>query len=90
MVPALQSGYYDLTWEESADLPSPMYDASAVLHKENVYVMTGSAPQRETYGYVFSYKININEWSRLPPSGHYHGRLQIIDNKLTGIGGVHG
>ena len=87
MVPALQSGYYYLTWEKCADLPSPMYNASAVLHKENIYVMAGDAPQRETLDYVFSYKININEWSRLPPPGHYMGRLQIIDDKLTVIGG---
>ena len=88
LVPALQSGYYDLTWEECADLPSPMYAASAVLHKENIYVMAGNAPQNETLDYVFSYKININEWSRLPPPGHYFVMLQIIDDKLTAIGGL--
>ena len=87
MVPALQIGYYDLTWEKCADLPSPMYEASAVLHKENNYVMAGGAPQNETLDYVFFYKININEWSRLPPPGHYMGRLQIIDDRLTVIGG---
>ena len=87
MVPALQSGCYELTWEKCADLPSPMYDASAVLHKENIYVMAGSAPQDETYDYVFSYDINNNEWSRLPPPGHYTGILQIINDQLTVIGG---
>ena len=49
--------------------------------------MAGDAPQRETHYYVFSYKININEWSKLTPPGHYRGRLQIIDDKLTMIGG---
>ena len=49
--------------------------------------MAGMAPQREILYYVFSYKININEWSRLPPPGHYCCRLQIIDDKLTVIGG---
>ena len=87
-MPALQSGYYELTWEDCGNLPSPMYDVSAVLHKENIYVMAGMAPQRETVDYVFSYKININEWSRLPPPGHYMGILQIIDDKLTVIGGA--
>ena len=87
-MPALQSSYYDLTWEKCADLPSPMYGASAVLHKENIYMMAGDTPQTETYDYVFSYKININEWSRLPPPGHCMGILQIIDDKLTVIGGV--
>ena len=87
MVPALQSGYYELTWEKCADLPSPMYGASAVLHKENIYVMAGDAPQRETYNYVFSYNINNNKWSRLSPPGHCMGRLQIINDQLTVIGG---
>ena len=50
--------------------------------------MAGDAPQRETYYDVFSYNININEWSRLPPPDHYRGRLQILNDKLTVIGGV--
>ena len=87
-MPALQSGY-ELTWEKCAQLPSSMYHASAVLYKENIYVMAGAAPQRETLDYVFSYNININKWSRLPPPGHYHGILQILNDKLTVFGGVH-
>ena len=86
-MPALQSGCYELTWEKCADLPSPMYGASAVLHKENIYVMAGVAPQDETLDYVFSHNINNNEWSRLPPPGHYMGILQIINDQLTVIGG---
>ena len=86
-MPALQSGCYELTWKKCADLPSPLCDASAVLHKENIYVMAGVAPQDETYDYVFSYDINNNEWSRLPPPGHYMGILQIINDQLTVIGG---
>ena len=64
-----------------------MYDASAVLHKENIYVMAGNAPQDDTLDYIFSYNININEWSTLPPPGHYQGILQILNDKLTVIGG---
>ena len=86
-MPALQSGCYELTWEKCTDLPSPMYNASAVLHKENIYVMAGDAPQDETLDYVFSYNITNNKWSRLPPPGHYYGRLQIINDQLTVIGG---
>ena len=86
-MPALQSGCYELTWEKCADLPSPMYIASAVLHKENIYVMAGGTPQNETYDYVFSYNITNNDWSRLPPPGHHYGRLQIINDQLTVIGG---
>ena len=88
MVPALQSGCFELTWENHADLPSPMYAASAILHKRNIYVMAGNAPKNDTLDYVFSYNININEWNRLPPPGHYRGKLQILNDKLTVIGGV--
>ena len=87
MAPALLSGGFELTWEKCADLPSPMYNASAVSHKDNVYVMAGDALQRETYYYIFSYNIKMNEWSRLPPPGHYVCKLQIINDKLTVIGG---
>ena len=87
MVLALQSGCYKHTWERCADLPSPMYTASAVLHKENIYVMAGVVPQDETLDYVFSYNINNTEWSRLPLTGHYYGILQIINDQLTVIGG---
>ena len=87
MVPALQSGYYELTWEKCAQLPSSLYDASAVLNKENIYVMAGDAPQDDTLDYVFSYNININEWSRLPSHGYIQGILQILNDKLTVIGG---
>ena len=87
-MPALQSGCFELTWENLANLPLPMYSVSAVLHKENIYLMAGTAPQDDTLDYVFSYNININEWSRLPPPGHYRGILQILNDKLTVIGGV--
>ena len=86
-MPALQSGCYQLTWENCTDLPSPMYGASAVRHHDNVYVMAGAAPQDDTLYYVFSYNVSINEWSRLPPPGHYRGILQILNDKLTVIGG---
>ena len=50
--------------------------------------MTGGAPDRETYYYVYVYDINSNQWDRLPPPGQHKGILQIINNKLTVIGGV--
>ena len=50
--------------------------------------MVGSAPDRETYHYVYVYDINSNQWDRLPPPGQHKGSLQIINSKLTVIGGV--
>ena len=86
-MPALQSGCYELTWEKCADLPSPMYRASAVLHKEKVHVMAGNAPDDNTLHYVYTYDIHSNHWDTLPPPGHAFGVLQIIDGKLSVIGG---
>ena len=87
-MPALQSGCYELTWEKCADLPSPMYRASAVLHNEKVHVMAGVAPDDDTLRYVCTYDIHSNHWDTLPPPGHDLGVLQIIDEKLSVIGGV--
>ena len=87
-MPALQSGCYELTWKKCADLPSPMCLASAVLHNEEVHVMAGVAPDIDTYHYVYTYDIHSNHWDTLPPPGHYQGVLQIIDGKLSVIGGV--
>ena len=64
-----------------------MYNASAVLHKENIYVMAGDAPQDDTYDHVFSYNTKTNQWSRLPSHGYIQGKLHILNNKLTVIGG---
>ena len=49
--------------------------------------MAGSAPDGETYHYVYVYDINNNQWDRLPPPGQRQGILQIINSKLTVIGG---
>ena len=86
-MPALQSGCYELTWEKCPDLPSPMCHASAVLHNEKVYVMAGLAPDDDTLHYVFTYDISSDHWDRLPSPGHNRGVLQIIDGKLSVIGG---
>ena len=87
MVPALQSGCYTITWERCADLPSPMYQISAVLHDKKVYIMAGSAPGDDTLYHVYCYNVDTDQWGQLPPPGHCMGTLQIIDGKLTAIGG---
>ena len=49
--------------------------------------MAGDAPDNDTYDYVYVYDINSNQWDILPPPGQYMGSLQIINSKLTVIGG---
>ena len=61
--------------------------ASAVLHNEKVHVMAGPAPDKDTLRYVFTYDISSNHWDKLPSPGHVYGILQIIDGKLSVIGG---
>ena len=87
LVPALQIGYYELTWEKCADLPAPLYGASVALHDNKVYVMADAAPDNSTYNYVYTYDINSNQWDRLPPPRQYMGRLLVIDNRITVLGG---
>ena len=70
------------------DLPSPLYGASVALHDNKVYAMAGGTPDKETYNEVFVYDIHHDQWNRLPPCGHRRGILQIIDAKLTIIGGL--
>jgi len=50
--------------------------------------MAGSAPDDDTLDYVYVYDINNNQWDKLSPPGQYQGTLQIIDSKVTIIGGV--
>ena len=73
MVPALESGCYQLIWEKCTDLPSPLYSASVALHDNKVYTMAGSAPDNDTHDYVYVYDINGNQWDRLPPPWTVHG-----------------
>ena len=49
--------------------------------------MAGSAPDNDTYDYVYVYDINGNQWDKLPPPGQHKGRLVVINSKLTVIGG---
>ena len=86
-MPALQSGLYQLTWEKCADLPSPLFAASVALHDNKVYTMAGMAPDDDTYYYVYVYDINVNQWDRLPPPGQHCGQMQMINGKLSVIGG---
>ena len=83
----LQSGCGELTWEKCADLPSPLYGASVAVNDDKVYVMADGAPQNDTYNHVYVYDVRSNWWDTLPPPKQYMGRLQIINDKVTIIGG---
>ena len=87
MAPALHNGCCELTWERCANLPSPLYGASVALNDNKVYVMADGAPQNDTYNHVYVYNIHTDQWDRLPPPKQYMGRLQVINDQVTVIGG---
>jgi len=87
-MPALQSGDYKLIWESLEPLPLPLYNASTAKHHGKIYVMAGSAPEKETVKQVYCYNISTNCWDQLPSPSHCVGRLLMINEKLTVIGGV--
>ena len=79
---------YEVTKEKCADLPCPLKRASVALHDNKVYTITGYHNVR-TDCYVYVYDINDNKWATLYPSPkQFHGTVQIINGKLTIIGGI--
>lgn len=87
MVPALHSGHYELSWQKCADIPIPMYSASAVLHNDKLYITAGDAPNDDAYKELYCYYISTDCWHQLPSPDHCCGILQMINDKLTIIGG---
>ena len=88
MIPALQSGCYDINWTKCADLPSEMYGASVTADDNKVYVMAGSSPEVDTLYCVYQYDIRTDQWNQLPRPGHYWGVLHVICGRLVIIGGA--
>ena len=87
LLPALTSGRYRIKWTRLADLPAPLYRAYVAVHGHKIYVSGGISPVEIAKDQVYVYNINIDQWSQLPPSGHYNGVAHIIGDKLAIIGG---
>ena len=83
----LCSGNYEINWSRCADLPAPMYGASAAVDGQKIYVAAGCAPDINTYQQIFCYNITSDKWSRLPAPGHTLAILCIVDGKLNAFGG---
>ena len=64
-----------------------MYITTTAVQDMKVYVAGGVSPVDSAYHQVHVYDINTNQWSQLPPPGHYYGIPHIIGGKLTIIGG---
>ena len=85
-MPAFTSGRYHIKWTQLADLPAPLYEAYVAVQHHKIYV-TGNSPVEDAPHQVYVYDINYNQWSQLPPSGHYYGIPHIIGGRLAIIGG---
>ena len=86
MIPAFTSDRYHIKWTQLADLPVPLFDAHVAVQHHKVYV-TGDSPNTDAPHHVYVYDLNPNQWSQLPPSGHYYGIPHIIGGRLAIIGG---
>ena len=64
-----------------------MYAASVATDKGYVYVM-GDCAEKEVLNVVFVYAIATNSWTKLPPSDHCWGVLQMVGEKLAIFGGI--
>ena len=88
MVSISLSGDYEVMREKCADLPCPLKRASVALHDNKVYAVSRLGVI-DTPCYVYVYDINDNKWATLYPSPkQFYGTLQIINSKLTIIGGI--
>ena len=85
-MPALASGRYHIKLTQLADLPAPLFSVYATVRFRNIYV-TGNSPVENALHQVYEYNINTDQWSQLPPSGHYFGIPHIIGGRLAIIGG---
>ena len=68
-------------------LPVPLFDPYVAVQYHKIYVTGVGSPVKDVEHQVYVYDINIDQWSQLPPSGHYYGIPHIIGGKLVIIGG---
>ena len=87
MVPALASGRYHIKWTQLANLPAPIYGAYVTVQEKKIYVAGGASPVDDALHQVYVYDVDINQWERLPSSGHLYGIPHTIGGKLVVIGG---
>ena len=83
----LTSGRYHIKWTQLADLPAPLYGAYVAVQHYKIYVAGGGTPVEDALHKVYVYDVNTDQWSQLPPSGHYLGIPHIIGGRLAIIGG---
>ena len=76
-----------IQWTKAADLPLPLYSATAVVKDYKAYVAGASGPDEEAKYKVFVYEIAEDSWSSLPDSGVLLPVHEIIGGMVTLVGG---
>ena len=66
-----------------------MWGAYATVINTTLYICGGWCPNDDDMDNVYSYKLDKNQWSVLPPLQQYYGIPVNTDNQLTVIGGYH-
>ena len=67
-----------------------MYEASAAVINNSVYVTGGWCPNDNSNNHIaYKYELDNNQWSVLPPLQQYYGIPVNINDELTVIGGKH-
>ena len=76
-----------IQWTKAAELPLPLYSATAVVKNYKAYIAGSSGPDEEAKYKVFVYDIAENNWSTLPDPGVLLAVHEIIGGRLTLVGG---
>ena len=67
----------------AAELPMPLYSATAVVKDYKAYIAGSSGPDEEAKYKVFVYDISENSWSTLPDLTVILAVHEIIEGRLT-------
>lgn len=76
-----------IQWTIAAELPIPLYSATAVVKAYKVYIAGSSGPDEDAKFKVFAYDISENIWSTLPNPSVLLAVHEIIGGWLTLVGG---
>ena len=87
-MPALRSGKYHIRWTQLADLPVSLSYAYAAVYNEKIYISGHETPADDALQQVYVYDTSTDAWDQLPTPNHYYGVPQIIDRRLSIIGGL--
>lgn len=88
LVPSVCSGRHHIKWTQLADLPVALSYAYAAVLDDKIYISGHETTVDDAMQQVYVYDTSTDSWDRLPTPNHYYGIPQIIDRRLSIIGGL--